>query len=106
MTPGVNGDVVLAQILCLEDSGEGNRTRTDDKERGLERILVKEVQEVGSIERRSIVVREAPCVLRGAIRDVGAANAPTTRPPTTIGIGGSLCIVWAPSRRSNTDVWD
>ena len=106
MAPGVDGDVVLGEILCLKDSREGNCTRTNDKERRLERILVKEVQEVGSVVRRSIVVRETPCILCGANRDISVANTPTTCPPTATGVCGGLCIVWAASRCSNADIWD
>ena len=106
MTPGVDGDVVLGQILCLKDSREGNCTRTNDKERRLERILVKEIQEVGSVVCRSVIIRETPCVLCGANRDISVADTSTTRPPTTAGVGGSLCVVWAPSRRINADIWD
>ena len=43
MTPGVDRDVVLAHVLCLENGGEGDGTRTNDKESGLEIILIKEI---------------------------------------------------------------
>jgi hypothetical protein len=106
MTPSMDGDVVLAQILCLKNSREGNCTRTNDKEGRLERILVEVIQEVGRVVRRSIIVRETPCVLCGAIRDVSVTNTPATRPPTASRVGGSLCIIWAPSRLSNANVWN
>lgn len=106
VTPGVDGDLVLAHILGLKDSWEGNDTRTNHKERGLEGVLVKEVQKVGSVVRRSVVVGKTPCVFCGAIRDVSAANTPTTRPPTTAGVRGSLWVGWAPSDYVNADVWD
>ena len=89
---------MLSQIFCLKNGREGNCTGANDKERRLERILVKEVQEVGGVVSGSIVVCETPCVLCGAIRDIGVANTTTTRPPTTTGVVGSLGIIWAPSR--------
>ena len=106
MTPGVDGNVVLADILRLKDGREGNGTGTNDKERRLERILVKEVQEVGSVICGSIIVCKPPGVLCGTIRDVSVANTPTTRPPTTSGVCSSLCIVWTPSRLSDADIRD
>lgn len=106
MTPCVHGDVVLAHVLDLEEGRKGNGTRTDDKECGLERILVKEVQEVGSVERGTIVIRKTPRVLCGAVRDIGVANASTTRPPTTGGVRGGGSVVWASSSCSGRNIWD
>jgi hypothetical protein len=41
MTPGVHGNLMLGHVLALEKGGRGNGARTNDKERGLERMLVK-----------------------------------------------------------------
>jgi hypothetical protein len=106
MAPGVHGDMMLAHVLDLKNGREGNCARTDDKERGLERILVEEVQEVGSVVRGSVIVCETPCVLCRTIRNVSLTNTPTTRPPTTGGVRGSLWVGWAPSGYSNANVWD
>ena len=106
MTPGMDRDVVLAQVFCLKDSREGNCTRANNKERRLERILVEEVQQVGGVVRRAVIIRETPCIRCGASRDISVTNTPTTCPPTTTSVGGSLCVIWTPAGSSHTDIWD
>ena len=96
MAPSVYGDMMLSHKLGLEDGGELNCTGTNDKECGLERICIEEVQEVGGVVRRTVIVGETPGVYRGAICDICAANTSTTRPPTTSGICGSLWVGRAP----------
>ena len=59
MAPGVHGNVVLGHVLGLEECGKGNGVRTNDKECGFETILVKVLQQIGSVERRAVVVRNA-----------------------------------------------
>jgi len=106
VTPRVHGNVVLGHILALEEGRGGNGARTNDEERGLEGMLVEVVQEVGSVKRGTVVVRETPCVLRGARRDVRLANTSSTRPPTTTGIGGGLGVGCASSNYSLAQVWN
>ena len=86
MTPRVHGNVVLRHVLALKESGGGNGARANDKERGLEGMLVQVAQEIGSVERRTVVIRETPGILGWARCNVSAANAPTARPPATAGI--------------------
>jgi len=90
VTPRVHGNVVLGHILALEEGRGGKGARPNDKERGLESMLVEVVQEAGSVQRGTVVVRETPCVLRGARRDVRVADTSCTRPPTTTGICSGL----------------
>lgn len=106
MTPGVHGNVVLGHVLGLEKGRGGNRARANDKERGLETMLIQVVQEVGSVERGTVVVRKTPSVLCGASRDIRVANTSTTCPPTTAGVCGSLCVVWASSSCGGIEGWN
>lgn len=41
MTPGVHGNLVPTHVLALEEGGGRNGTRTNDKKRSLERMLVE-----------------------------------------------------------------
>ena len=106
MTPRVHGNVMLRHILALEEERGGNCARANDKEGGLEGMLVQIAQEIGSVKGRSVVIRETPGVLGWARRDVSATNAPTTRPPTTVGICNSSGVGWAASSNSGIKVRD
>lgn len=106
MTPGVDRDLVPAHVLYLEQSREGNGARANDKESGLEAILVKEVQEVRGVVGRTVVVSKTPSVLCGAIGDISRTNTSTTRPPTASSVRSSLGIVNASSGLGGRNVWD
>jgi len=106
VTPGVHGNMVLRHVLALEEGGEGNGARTNDKKRGLERLLVKVRQEVRSVERRTVVVGKTPGVPCGARGDIGVANTTTTRPPTAIGICDSVRVSWASTSYSRVEGWN
>jgi hypothetical protein len=90
----------------LEEGRGGNGARTNDKERGLERMLVKVVQEIGSVERGSVVVCKTPGVLCGTSRNISIADASTTRPPTTGGICSGLRVGWTSSNYRGAKRWD
>jgi len=47
MTPGMDGDVVLAYILCLEDSREGNCTRPMTKKVDLSEFWSRKFKRLG-----------------------------------------------------------
>lgn len=106
MTPRVHGNMVLGHILALEEERAGNGARANNKEGGLERMLIQIAQEIGSVERGSVVVRETPGVFRWARRNISATNAPAARPPTTAGICDSSGVGRAPSSYSGIKVWD
>lgn len=106
MTPGVHGDMVLGHVLALEEGRGGNCARTNDKERRLERMLIKVVQEIGSVERGTVIVCKTPGVLCGAGRNVRVADAPTARPPTTGGVCGGLGVIWTSPDYSGVKGWD
>lgn len=103
MTPRVNGNVVSGHILALKEGGGGNGTRANDKERRLERMFVKVVQEVGGVECGTVIVGKTPGILRGARADIRRANTSTTRPPATASICGSVRVGWAPSSYSGIE---
>jgi len=105
VTPGVDGNVVLGHVLGLEEGGGGNGTRTNDEECRLERMLVKVLQQVGSVERRTVVVGKTPGIFCGTSANVRVANTTTTGPPTTAGVCGSLWIGRAPSNYGGGDIW-
>ena len=86
MAPSVHSNVVLGHVLALEEGGGRKCARANDEERGLEGMLVQVVQEIGGIERGTIVVRETPSVLCGARGNICVTNASATRPPAATGI--------------------
>ena len=106
VTPSMHGDVVLGHVLDLKEGRGGNGARTNDKERGLERMLVKEVQEIGSVERGTVIVCETPGILCGTSANIRVADASTTRPPTAAGICGGLSIGRASSSYSGVNGGD
>jgi len=106
VTPRVHGNVMLGHVLALEEERGGNGARANDKEGGLEGFLVQIAQEVGSVECGSVVIRETPCVLSRARRNISATNATPTRPPATVGICDSSGVCRAPSSYSGVEVWD
>ena len=90
----------------MEEKRGGNGARANDKEGGLEGMLVQIAQEIGSVERGSIIVRETPGVLSGARGNISATNASATGPPTTVGICDSSGVCRAPSGYSGIEAWD
>ena len=90
----------------MEEERGGNSARANDKEGGLEGMLVQIAQEIGSVERGTVVVRETPGVLSRARRNISATNASATRPPTTAGICDSSGVGWAPSGYSGIKARD
>jgi hypothetical protein len=106
VAPRVHGNVMLGHVLALEEGGEGNGTRTNDKERGLEGVLVEEVQEIGGVERGTVIVCKTPGVLCGARDDVSVTNASTARPPTTTGVLDGVWVGRASSSYRGIKGWD
>lgn len=106
MAPRVHGDVVLGHVLALKEGGGGNCARANDKERGLEGMLVQVSQEIGCVECGTVVVCETPGVLGWARCNISAANAPTARPPATAGICDSGGVGCAPSSYGGIKAWN
>ena len=106
MTPGVDRDLVPVHVLALEYGREGNSPRTNDKESGLEAILIEVIQEVGGVVGGTVVVSKTPGVLCGTISDISRTNTSTTCPPTARSVCSSLSIVGASSGLNDRKAWD
>jgi hypothetical protein len=79
---------------------------TDNKERRFEVCRVKEIHQVWSVIRRTIVISETPGEFTRTSGDINRSSASTTSPPTVGGIGGGLRIGWASTRAVGFDIRD
>ena len=106
MRPCVNGDLVATHVFLLQECGVGDDTRTDRKESSLEVVLVKIVEQVGSVKGGTVVVGQTPRVLVGACRDISITDATTASPPTTALVLGKLRVGGATTGLSRLEVGD
>ena len=102
----MNSKLVLAHELLLEKGRVGDCTRADNKERGLEIVDVKVVEQLASVKSRSVIVRETPRELVGARYDIIIGRAPTARPPAATRVRGSLGVCRAATCDSRLDIGD
>lgn len=68
-------------ILRAQRGGQRRDTRANDKEGGLELLLLKVVEQLRAVDRWAVVEGRAPCFLLLALDNVSLPQAVTARPP-------------------------
>lgn len=86
MTPRVDSNLMPVDILVLKSGGEGNTTRSDNEEGGLEFLLVEIAEQFCGIECWAVIIGQAPGLRFRTLGDIFIASAATAGPPTTSGI--------------------
>lgn len=71
MAPGVNSNLVTAQVFLLKKGRPGNHSGTHDEESCLEVRLIQILEKVRSVRSRTIIICETPLILPGASGDIG-----------------------------------
>lgn len=106
VTPSMYCDLVLAHILGLKCGREGNYSGADDEEGRLEAVCIQELQQVGCIVGRAVIISQPPFIFSWTFCDVSGPNTSTTSPPAACLIGSRCRVIWASSWIGGVQVRD
>ena len=90
MRPSMDANLMTSHVLLLQHRRVRDSTGADHEHSRLQVVLVEVLQEVGRVQRGTVVVGQTPCVLVGAGRDIRVADAATACPPAAALVGGEL----------------